>query len=310
MVPGAMEGLPAGATLGADSLIGLRNLALAAARPAALASLPGGFTTRRKGSGLEVADLREYVAGDDLRHIDHAATARTGRPHVRQFQAERDRVVLLIADLRPSMFWGLTRAFRSVAVAEVLVLVGWGVVETGGRVALLAITAAGPVVVPPRGRVRGMLDVIAGLVEAHRTGLAALAGRAGHRNPAGQADPPLDVALARAERLAPAGAELVLASGFDSTGADLPDRLNALDRRRSVALISVTAASTGRMPPGRYRLRLPDGRRLGVRLGSRQRDHAESEMIAGRPAFLVDAADPVDLTARRLAARTRVDRPT
>ncbi|MEM8952145.1 MAG: DUF58 domain-containing protein, partial [Pseudomonadota bacterium] len=99
-----------GVTLGANDLIALRHVALASETSEVLAALPGGFATRRKGSGLEVADMREYVRGDDPRHLDRGATARTGRLHVRQFLEDRDRILLLIADFRPSMFWGISRA--------------------------------------------------------------------------------------------------------------------------------------------------------------------------------------------------------
>ena len=285
-----------GVTLEPATLIALRNVALHARGTPALAALPGGFATRRKGAGMELADVREYMPGDDIRYLDRGVTARTGKPHIRQFQEERDRIALLVADFRPSMFWGLTRAFRSVAAAEVLALIGWHIVESGGRTALLAVTSKGPVVVPPRPRARGMLDVIAGLVEAHATGLAALQEAPGH------ADPPLDAALARTNRLAPPGSELFIASGFDAPGDDLPDRLNAIARRRAVSLILVTAAETARLPRGRYPIRLSDGRRIKLQLGGASAQMRDSERIAGRDALVVDAGDPVETTAGRLAA--------
>ena len=221
-----------GVALRTEALIALRRVILQAEAAPVLANLPGGFATRRKGHGLEVADVREYVAGDDIRHLDRNGTARTGRLHVRQFQEERDRVSLLVADFRPSMFWGLRRALRSVAAAEALALIGWSVVESGGRVGLFAITPSEPVIVPARGRIRGMLDVISGLVAAHGAALSAMA--AGQR-----ADMPLDQALSRVERLVPSGAELIVASGFDAPGAGLEDRLAALERRRRPRLLLV-----------------------------------------------------------------------
>ena len=285
-----------GVSLDTNQLIALRRIALTADPSPVLAALPGGFATRRKGHGLEVADTREYVAGDDMRHLDRGTTARTGRLHVRQFQEERDRVVLLIADFRPSMFWGVTRAFRSVAAAEALVLYGWTVVEEGGRAGLLAITPGAPVIVPPRGRVRGMLDVIGGLVAAHARGLElVVAGEA--------AEPPLDVALNQVDRLAPAGAELVLASGFDTPGDGLSDRIAALARRRTPRPILITAAEGGALPRGRYPIRLPDGRRVRVTLdGAGQGAGAPVREVAGRSALVIDAGQPVEAMARQIAA--------
>ncbi len=281
-----------GVALDAARLIALRHVALAARDGSALAAAPGGFASRRRGRGLEIADVREYQSGDDLRQLDRGTTARTGRLHVRLFQEERDRVLLLVADFRSPMFWGIARAFRSVAAAEALALIGWTAVTEGGRVGLLALTDDAPVVLPPRGRVRGMLDVIGGMAAAHRDGLAqARQGRA--------APPPLDAGLARLERIAPAGSEIVIASGFDAPGPNFASRLGETARRRPVRLIAVSAIRAGDLPPGSYPIRLPDGRRIRVRLG-RQASPAE-ERIEGWPATRIEAADPPEETARRLA---------
>lgn len=291
-----------GVALRSDALIALRRVALTADAAPVLAALPGGFATRRKGHGLEVADMREYVAGDDIRHLDRGTTARTGRLHVRQFQEERDRVSLLVADFRPAMFWGMRRAFRSVAVAEALTLIGWNVVESGGRVGLLAVTSGEPVIVPPRGRTRGMLDVIGGMVQAHEAGLAAMVAGQGE-------DPALDQALSRADRLVPSGAELIIGSGFDAPGAGLADRLDALARRRMPRLVLVTDAQIARMPQGRYPIRMADGRRVRLMLGGGAAA-AENPVrqIAGRAALVLDAGETVEQMARRIVAAFPAER--
>lgn len=288
-----------GVRLSADALIALRPVALQAARAApVLAALPGGFASRRKGQGQEVADVRELQPGDDIRHLDRAATARTGRLHIRQFQEDRDRVRLLVADFRAPMFWGVSRAFLSVVAAEALTLLGWALVEAGGRVALLAVTPGAPVVLTPRGRTRGMLDVIGTLARAHNAALEDLAGQGG------AAPPPvaLDQALAQADRLCPPGAEIVLASGFDAPGADLRGRLDGLARRRHPHLIEVTDAQA--LPRGRYPVRLSDGRRLRLDLGGQAPARDDRTQVAGRTALRVFASDPVPQMARQLAALT------
>lgn len=53
---------------------------------------------RRRGGGMEFESLRDYVPGDDPRRLDWAAGARRGRPVVRQYQHERDHVVLIAID--------------------------------------------------------------------------------------------------------------------------------------------------------------------------------------------------------------------
>lgn len=280
-----------GAVLAPDALISLRPLALTLGAPGVLAAEPGGFVTRRKGAGMEPTDIREYVAGDDLRHLASGATARTGRLHIRQFSEERDRVTLLVADFRPNMLWGLKRAFRSVAAAEVLALIGWHVAESGGRVALMAITAEGTVVSPPRPRVRGMLDVIRGMVEAHRTAVAQLEnGQAGD-------GPDFDRALVRAERLVSPGSEICIASGFDAPVTDLDDSLDALARRYELALYLVTA----KLPGGVYPVRLQDGRRMRLRVsGEREASLSTISSVAGRDARVIDANETPAINAQAL----------
>lgn len=281
--------------MASERLIALRRVALAADNATSLAALPGGYATRRKGHGLEVADMREYVAGDDIRHLDRGTTARTGRLHVRQFQEERDRVCLLVADFRTSMFWGLRRAFRSVAAAEALAMIGWRIVENGGRVGLLAITPGAPLVVPPRGRVRGMLDVIGGMVQAHDSALDAV------MQGVGKEDAPLEQALSRVDRLVPSGSEIVIASGFDASGPDLRDRLDALARRRRPRLLLITDAEAADLPKGRYPIRLADGRYIRVYLGGNTSDSTLGREVAGRQALVLNAGDSLDDTARRLS---------
>lgn len=291
-----MSALPEtpGVTLNAEGLIALRHVALQARTDPILADLPGGFAAKRKGHGQEVADVRAYVSGDDLRHLDRGTTARTGELHVRQFMDERDRVTLLVADFRAPMLWGVTRAFRSVAVAEALALLGWQAVEQGGRVGLLAITGVTTLAVRPRGRVRGMLDVIGGLVTAHAQALA---------SPANQ---PLAPALERVERLVPRRAEVVIASGFDGIDG-LEDRLSEIARRRPLRLLRMGDAESGRLPRGRYPIRLPDGRRLRVSLTGKSQSTPPLE-VAGHPVLNLDAGWPVHDLARQLSAAFPADR--
>ncbi|KMK65189.1 DUF58 domain-containing protein [Puniceibacterium sp. IMCC21224] len=290
-----------GIALRAEALIGLRGLSGQGAETVPLSTLPGGFVTKRRGHGQEVADVREYVDGDDIRHLDRGSTARTGTLHVRRFQEERDRVTLLVADFRPSMLWGTRRAFRSVAAAEALAMIGWRVVEDGGRVGLLALGAGDPVAVPVRGRARGMLAVIGGMVRAHDAALQlTLAGVT--------EDPPLDAALERLARVAPQGAELVIASGFDAPGAGLADRLSALAQRRVPRLLLVQDAVAAGLPPGNYPIRLPDGGRARARIGAQVAAPVLERHIAGHPALALDAGAEPQMTARLLNAAFPPDR--
>ena len=52
----------------------------------------------RRGEGREFESMRDYVRGDELRHISWATTARRGRLTTRQYQIERDQTVIIAID--------------------------------------------------------------------------------------------------------------------------------------------------------------------------------------------------------------------
>ena len=51
-----------------------------------------------KGRGMEFAEVRQYLPGDDVRTIDWNVTARTGEPYVKRFTEERELTVMLLVD--------------------------------------------------------------------------------------------------------------------------------------------------------------------------------------------------------------------
>ena len=68
--------------------------------------LHGDYRTLFRGSGLDLADLREYQYHDDVRHIDWNVTARMQQPFVRTFNEERDLTAWFLLDLSPSLDFG------------------------------------------------------------------------------------------------------------------------------------------------------------------------------------------------------------
>lgn len=276
-----------GVTVDAEELIALRAYILrnqAVHSPAS--SLPGGFAITRRGNGQVIADSRVYIHGDDLRHVDRGATARTGDLYVRTFHEERDRVTFLVADFRPSMLWGMRRAFRSVAAAQALALIGWQAVETGGRVGLLAITAEERVLVVSRPRASGMLAVIGGLVRAHAQALKEAA--------QGAKDGDLADALDGLHRIVPRGAEIIVASALDHRGAEFEATLGVLSRHRSLRFLVVEDKALTELPAGHYPLRSASGDK--VRAFFHRRTAAAKPSTDGLEAYQInylDAGQPV-----------------
>jgi len=68
--------------------------------------LAGDYRSAVLGQGTELAQVRPYVPGDDVRQIEWNVTARTGEPHVRIQLAERVLVTWLVLDTSASMQFG------------------------------------------------------------------------------------------------------------------------------------------------------------------------------------------------------------
>lgn len=68
--------------------------------------LQGNYRTLMRGAGLDLADLREYQHGDDVRHIDWNVTARLQTPHVREYREDREISAWFLVDLSPSVNFG------------------------------------------------------------------------------------------------------------------------------------------------------------------------------------------------------------
>jgi len=137
--------------------------------------LAGDYRSTLHGDGTELAQVRPYVPGDDVRQIDWNVTARTLEPHVRVHLAERVLVTWLMLDASPSMAFG-TADRRKADVAEgVAIAVGHVATRRGNRLGAVTFGDAAPRSVPPRqGRV-GLLGLLATLRSESGEGTGSLA---------------------------------------------------------------------------------------------------------------------------------------
>lgn len=273
-----------GATLSAAGLIALRAHAQAERRQQpGRTHLPGAFLAQKRGQGQEVADIRPYISGDDARSIDRNVTARTGTLHVKLHQADRDRTVLLVADFRPSMLWGVKRAFRSVAAAELLAILGWVASEAGARVGTIVITAEGQKVEPPRAGHAAMLSVIGALVEGHAAAL-----KAAQIN---LADPPLDQSLASVLRIMSRNAEVLLATGLDAAGPNLDRAIEEIEDRGYFRIIEMGDGTAQGLPSGSYRMATASGKVVNAEI-----------TVVSKARSVIDPALPPDQALNLLRA--------
>jgi uncharacterized protein (DUF58 family) len=112
--------------------------------------LQGDYRTLMRGTGLDLADLREYQHHDDVRHIDWNVTARLQTPHVRVFTEDREMSAWFVLDLSRSVDFGSgLKAKREISAGFVGVLARL-LTRHGNRVGALVYGTDLEAVIPPR----------------------------------------------------------------------------------------------------------------------------------------------------------------
>jgi uncharacterized protein (DUF58 family) len=162
--------------------------------------LAGDYRSSAQGHGAELAHVRPYQPGDDVRRIDWNVTARMHQPHVRVYVAERALVTWLVLDVSPSMHFG-TADRRKADVAEgVGLAVGHLATRRGNRLGIVTFGSSAPVAVPPRHGRMALLGLLTTLrAEPQTEGVGATS---------------LHEALMRVRRLARRRAIVVVVSDF------------------------------------------------------------------------------------------------
>jgi uncharacterized protein (DUF58 family) len=185
------------------------------------------------GQGTELAQLRPYEPGDDVRHIDPSASARTTVAHVRQHVPERSLTTWLILDLSPSMAFGTAVRLKSDVAEGVATVVARLAVRRGGRIAALTCGAPQARLLPPRGGRRAL----AGVCRLAAEGVA----------PDGHGDEhALAAALLRVRGLAREPGLVVVVSDFRQDGWERAVR--AVAARHSVLAVEVSDPRERELP--------------------------------------------------------------
>ena len=124
--------------------------------------LAGDYRSSLLGQGSELALVRPYVPGDDVRRIDWNVTARTTEPHVRVDLAERVLVTWLVLDTSESMRFGTADRTKADVAEGVAIAIGHLATRRGNRLGIVAFGEAQRTLPPMPGR-RGLLGLLAAL---------------------------------------------------------------------------------------------------------------------------------------------------
>lgn len=112
--------------------------------------LAGKHASKLRGRGLDFEEVRQYIAGDDIRNIDWIVTARTGEPHSKVFTEEKERPSFIVADQSSWMFFGSKRFVKSVSAAHAAALAAFYTLKRGDRTGGLIFNETGIDFVTPR----------------------------------------------------------------------------------------------------------------------------------------------------------------
>jgi uncharacterized protein (DUF58 family) len=165
--------------------------------------LSGDHRSNRLGQGTELAQIRPYVPGDDVRKIDWNATARTGQPHVRIHVAERALTTWLVLDTSASMAWGTADRTKADVASGACLAVAHAATRGVNRVGVVTFGGGAADGHRPPGQGRhGLLAVSSTLREVRRR----------ERPPLGDPVESLSAALQRTGRLARSRSLIVVVS--------------------------------------------------------------------------------------------------
>lgn len=95
----------------------------------------GAFISLHRGHGMELHDVRPYQPGDDIRHMDWRATARSGKPTSKVFLAERQRSLFMVIDRRAPMQFGSRVELKATTAARCAAILAFSALAARERVA-------------------------------------------------------------------------------------------------------------------------------------------------------------------------------
>ena len=167
--------------------------------------LQGDYRTLMRGTGLDLADLREYQHHDDVRHIDWNVTARLQQPHVRVFTEDREMAAWFLLDLSPSVDFGSGERRKIELLQGFVGVLARLISRHGNRVGAALYggrdQAAVDTVLPPRG---GRLQVLRLLSLLNTPAALRATPSRGRHQPSGKAGPAVSSANAGSRKAAQA----------------------------------------------------------------------------------------------------------
>ncbi len=243
----ATGGSPVNISLAELIALGDRQLPPAWRASRQLAAQQGDYHSRFRGRGMEFAEVRAYLPGDDVRSIDWRVTARRGKVHTKLFHEERERPVLLALDYRRPMFFATRGRFKAVQASQLAALFAWQAMARGDRIGGFIFSEERNLELRPQLGKRGVLQLLRQMV----------ADPVWQRSPHQPFAPQQRLAetLQRLQRVARPGSLILLLSDFSQWDGAVEKQLALLVRHCELGLVHCYDPLEAELPPaGSYRL--------------------------------------------------------
>ena len=120
----------------------------------------GDYHSNFKGRGMTFSEVREYVPGDDVRSIDWNVTARTGKPHIKIFEEERELSVLILIDVSSSGVFGSKKDLKIDLGIEIAAMLSFSAIKNNDKVGLALFSDKVEKYIPPKKGKKHVLRLI------------------------------------------------------------------------------------------------------------------------------------------------------
>jgi uncharacterized protein (DUF58 family) len=120
----------------------------------------GAYRSIFKGQGIDFEEVREYMAGDDIRSIDWNITAKMDRPFIKKFREDRELTVLLVVDVSASLDFGSIFLSKREVLTELSSLLAFSATRNNDKVGLLLFSDRVEKFVPPAKGRKHILRII------------------------------------------------------------------------------------------------------------------------------------------------------
>lgn len=120
----------------------------------------GDYHSAFRGRGMSFSEVRAYQYGDEVRDIDWNVTARTGEPHIKVFEEERELTIMLMVDISRSVQFGTGISWKNEWMTELSAVLGFSALQNNDKVGLILFTDRVELYMPPQKGRQHLLRII------------------------------------------------------------------------------------------------------------------------------------------------------